>query len=133
MPFDGAKPDQRDENSQQEEFERSEDEASDFIVEDGENTLDLPGQFSRHRHRDMSENFKILCQLHVHISLQPPSERNAHMLLRLEGMFTPLPFLDNEFKSLKMSTSLWLGTMCGRRYLDFSHKQSHHKYGKRIS
>lgn len=82
VPFEGSRP-AREGLALVEETDGLGDE-SDFIVEDDNAPVDLPGEFSRHRHRDLSENFKILCQLLVHVALQDPEFRGSYMSSRLE-------------------------------------------------
>jgi hypothetical protein len=87
-PFVDSRPSNlSDEEAQKGDTEESSDEGEDdkFIVDDGELTVDLPSQFSRNRHRDLSENFKIHCQLLIHVALQKPRKREAHMTERLKG------------------------------------------------
>lgn len=87
-PFEHARPDDYDgESVANGGGGETEDGGDDFIVEDGDNTIELPGQFSRNRHRDFSENFKILCQLFVHAALQKPADRELYMTKRLEGQW----------------------------------------------
>jgi hypothetical protein len=83
VPFEGSRP-EREGSATEDDAEQSDNE-SDFIVEDNSAPVDLPGQFSRHRHRDLSENFKIVCQLFVHVALQPLKDRRLHMSQRLQG------------------------------------------------
>jgi len=95
VPFEGSRPSIKKEESSEDSEEDSEDDdaaeesenESDFIIEDDNAPVDLPGQFSRHRHRDLSENFKIMCQLLVHVALQPYKDRESYMSRRLEDEY----------------------------------------------
>jgi Domain of unknown function (DUF4211) len=58
----------------------------DFVVEDdGAVVPELPTAFSRHSHQDTSHDFKVVCQLLVHLSMTPIDERRAFMEEKLEG------------------------------------------------
>ncbi|KIO28189.1 hypothetical protein M407DRAFT_22668 [Tulasnella calospora MUT 4182] len=71
--FRGAKPPGEDLSDVEDENAELED---DFIEHDSDNDLpvELPAAFSRHSHQDLSLSFKAICQLYVHLSIQP--ERN---------------------------------------------------------
>jgi len=52
----------------------------DFVVQDdGSVKPDLPMAFSRHIHQDTGHDFKVVCQLFVHLAMMPMDERRAYM------------------------------------------------------
>lgn len=70
-PFAGARPD-NESGSQQDEDE--------FIVEDDdEEKVELPMEFSMNTHQDLTHHFKIVCQLFVHLAVEPAHRREAFM------------------------------------------------------
>ncbi|KZS99230.1 hypothetical protein SISNIDRAFT_16914 [Sistotremastrum niveocremeum HHB9708] len=78
----GARPDQVPSSDRSEvidlvdEDENAEDEdEDDFIEDDGPLTVQLPMQFSRDSYNNLSEKFKILCQMFVHVACREPHER----------------------------------------------------------
>ncbi|KAG8896036.1 hypothetical protein FRB99_000215 [Tulasnella sp. 403] len=77
-PFKSARPD-GDALSDVENEENDEDE--EFIVHDSDDGagVELPAQFSRQSHQDDSMHFKVICQLFVHLALQPPEDREEFM------------------------------------------------------
>jgi hypothetical protein len=65
----------------------------DFVVQDDGSVIpDLPMAFSRHSHQDTGHDFKVVCQLFVHLAMMPMDERRAYMEEMLKG--TILCFLD---------------------------------------
>ena len=58
----------------------------DFVVQDdGAVIPELPMAFSLHGHQDMRHDFKIVCQLFVHIAMMPMNERREYMENILKG------------------------------------------------
>lgn len=58
----------------------------DFVVQDdGAVIPELPMAFSRHGHQDMRHDFKIVCQLFVHLAMMPMDERREYMENILKG------------------------------------------------
>lgn len=57
------------------------DDSSGFIVEDDSQavTAQLPTEFSRRSHDDLSHHFKIIFQFFVHIAVRSASHRRAFM------------------------------------------------------
>ena len=41
--------------------------------------------FSRHSHQDTGHDFKVVCQLFVHLAMMPMDERRAYMEKMLKG------------------------------------------------
>lgn len=64
----------------------TDDDMDDFVVQDdGSVKPDLPMAFSRHSHQDMRHDFKVVCQLLVHIAMMPMDKRRAYMEEMLKG------------------------------------------------
>lgn len=74
-PFAGAKPDTTDDGSHDDEDLPDDS----FIVEDDDGPAELPMEYSMNTHQDLAHHFKIICQLFVHVAVQPPDERHAYM------------------------------------------------------
>lgn len=76
QPFKGAKPTGSEVLSDSES-----DDSSDFIVEDDSQAVvaELPTEFSRRSHDDLSHQFKIIFQFFVHIAVRPSPLRRAFM------------------------------------------------------
>ena len=78
------------------------DDMDDFVVEDdGAAIPELPVAFSRRTHQDSSHDFKVVCQLFVHLAMMPVGERRSFMDNLLKGERTLL--------SLKVLTNRPLG------------------------
>ncbi|KAG8954642.1 hypothetical protein FRC04_011075 [Tulasnella sp. 424] len=77
-PFRGAKPPGEDLSDVEDENAELDD---DFIEHDSDNdvAVELPVAFSRHSHQDLSLSFKAICQLYVHLAIQPPQSRARFM------------------------------------------------------
>jgi hypothetical protein len=56
-----------------------------FVQDDGSVIPDLPMAFSRHSHQDTRHDFKVVCQLFVHLAMMPMDERRAYMEKILKG------------------------------------------------
>lgn len=64
----------------------SDDDMEDFVVQDdGSVKPDLPMVFSRHGHQDMRHDFKVVCQLLVHLAMMPMDKRRTYMEEMLKG------------------------------------------------
>ncbi|KAG9318509.1 hypothetical protein JVU11DRAFT_600 [Chiua virens] len=77
-PFKGAKPHRSGESdASQDEIDDSEEAEDDFIVDDahGAPAMQLPAAFSLSTHQDLIHHFKIICQLLVHVAVQPLVDR----------------------------------------------------------
>jgi hypothetical protein len=62
------------------------DDMDDFVVEDdGAAIPELPVAFSRRAHQDSSHDFKVVCQLFVHLAMMPVGERRSFMDNLLKG------------------------------------------------
>jgi Domain of unknown function (DUF4211) len=62
------------------------DDMDDFVVQDDGSVIpDLPAAFSRHSHQDTRHDFKVVCQLFVHIAMMPMDERRTYMEKMLKG------------------------------------------------
>ena len=58
----------------------------DFVVQDDGSVIpDLPVAFSRHSHQDTRHDFKVVCQLFVHLAMMPMDERRTYMEETLKG------------------------------------------------
>ncbi|TFK55040.1 hypothetical protein OE88DRAFT_1805440 [Heliocybe sulcata] len=83
IPFKEARPDNShgdDDDSESENTEQDEVDDS-FIVEDDSQvvTAELPSEFSMNTFQDLAHHFKIICQLFVHVAVQPPEKRHDYM------------------------------------------------------
>lgn len=57
-----------------------------FIVEDDNAVVpDLPAEFSMNTFQDLVHQFKIICQLFVHLAVQPVEDRREAMTLLLKS------------------------------------------------
>lgn len=64
----------------------SDNDTDDFVVQDDGSVIpDLPMAFSRHSHQDTGHDFKVVCQLFVHLAMMPMDERRAYMEKMLKG------------------------------------------------
>ncbi|TBU35882.1 hypothetical protein BD311DRAFT_647037 [Dichomitus squalens] len=73
VPFDGAKPHNGSDHSNEAAEEEEEDT---FIVEDDSaQAIDLPAEFSMGTYQDLLHHFKIVCQMFVHIVVHDPEDR----------------------------------------------------------
>jgi hypothetical protein len=62
------------------------DHINDFVVQDdGAAMPELPMAFSRRGHQDIRHDFKVVCQLFVHLTMIPMDERRLFMKEMLEG------------------------------------------------
>jgi Domain of unknown function (DUF4211) len=62
------------------------DDDDDFVVQDdGAAKPELPMAFSLHSHQDMSHDFKVVCQLFVHLAMMPMDERRSFMEEKLKS------------------------------------------------
>ncbi|PPR08089.1 hypothetical protein CVT24_010550 [Panaeolus cyanescens] len=110
VPFSGSRPSEDYDN--EEDPESDDDSESNFIVEDTE-TFELPLQFSRESHADLSHQFKKVFQLFVHVAVQQPSHRAKFMKKQLEEeeyFAVPLTTLRRKLSSLKdslVASSVW--------------------------
>ncbi|KAF9564621.1 hypothetical protein CPC08DRAFT_705158 [Agrocybe pediades] len=59
--------------------------SSAFIVEDGDDTVQLPAEFSMETHQDLSHQFKKIFQFFVHVAVQSPKKRAKFMQSQMEG------------------------------------------------
>ena len=58
----------------------------DFVVQDDGSVIpDLPMAFSRRSHQDTRHDFKVVCQLFVHLAMMPMDNRRAYMEEMLKG------------------------------------------------
>jgi hypothetical protein len=75
-------------DSQQEDSDGndSDNDTDDFVVQDDGSVIpDLPMAFSRHGHQDTRHDFKVVCQLFVHLAMMPMDERRTFMEKMLKG------------------------------------------------
>ena len=74
------------EDSQQDNHDDDNDDSDDFVVQDdGVAIPELPMAFSRQGHQDPRHDFKIVCQLFVHLAMMPMDERREYMENTLKG------------------------------------------------
>ena len=78
------------EDSQQDnhddEGDDDDDDIDDFVIQDdGAAIPELPMAFSRQSHQDTGHDFKIVCQLFVHLAVMPMDERREYMENTLKG------------------------------------------------
>jgi hypothetical protein len=88
-PFKGARPDRGQEYESSSREHEQTDEDEDFIVEDDEHgvsTTQLPIAFSMNTHQDLAHQFKIVCQLFVHMAVRSSPDRRPFMKKMLESM-----------------------------------------------
>jgi hypothetical protein len=70
----------------------SDNDTDDFVVQDDGSVIpDLPMAFSRHSHQDTGHDFKVVCQLFVHLAMMPMDERREYMEKMLKGTTLYLP------------------------------------------
>lgn len=70
-----------------EEASGDDDELVGFIEEDGNAAVELPAEFSMNTYQDLMHHFKIICQLFVHLAIQPPEYRQIFMTKQMKGIF----------------------------------------------
>jgi hypothetical protein len=64
----------------------SDNDMEDFVVQDDGSVIpDLPMAFSRQSHQDTRHDFKVVCQLFVHLAMMPMDERRTYMEEMLKG------------------------------------------------
>jgi Domain of unknown function (DUF4211) len=81
-------------DSQQEDSDGNDNDndTDDFVVQDDGSVIpDLPMAFSRHSHQDTRHDFKVVCQLFVHLAMMPMNERREYMEKMLKGTTFYLP------------------------------------------
>ncbi|KAI0256818.1 hypothetical protein BJV78DRAFT_1167155 [Lactifluus subvellereus] len=79
---------QQDDSNQDGDDDGSDDDdhIDDFVVQDdGAAVPELPMAFSRRGHQDINHDFKVVCQLFVHLAMMPMDERRLFMEEMLEG------------------------------------------------
>lgn len=115
-PFKGARPDRGQESESPSGGHEQTDEDDDFIVEDDEHavlTTQLPIAFSMNTHQDLAHQFKIVCQLFVHIAVRSRSDRRPFMkkMLETEEYFSvPLQVARRKLSGMKdslVTSSVW--------------------------
>ena len=85
-PFKGSRPNRGEESESPISGEDDQTDGDDnFIVEDDEQTTRLPVAFSMNTHQDLAHQFKIVCQLFVHMAVRSTAERRPFMKKMLEG------------------------------------------------
>ncbi|KAI9509629.1 hypothetical protein F5148DRAFT_1012019 [Russula earlei] len=86
VPFEGSQQDDSDRDGDNHGGEDSDNDIDDFVVQDDEAVIpDLPMAFSRHSHQDVRHDFKVVCQLFVHLAMTPMDERKTYMAEKLNG------------------------------------------------
>lgn len=89
VPFQDA---QQDDSNGDDHGDDNDNDMDDFVVQDDGSVIpDLPAAFSRHSHQDTRHDFKVVCQLFVHIAMMPMDERRAYMEKMLKGTSLYIP------------------------------------------
>ena len=86
------------------------DDMDDFVVQDDGTVIpDLPAAFSRHSHQDTRHDFKVVCQLFVHVAMMPMDERRTYMEKMLKGtsftsisLLTTKPHVEDQYFSVPL-------------------------------
>jgi uncharacterized protein DUF4211 len=64
----------------------SDNDMDDFVVQDDGSVIpDLPMAFSRNSHQDTRHDFKVVCQLFVHLAMMAMNQRRTYMEGVLKG------------------------------------------------
>ncbi|KAN0140744.1 protein of unknown function (DUF4211) domain containing protein [Lactarius tabidus] len=93
--------------------EDEDDDIDDFVVEDdGVAIPELPVAFSRRTHQDSSHDFKVVCQLFVHLAMMPMGERRSFMEQILKGddyFLVPFQVIRRKLSGAKdsVASSVW--------------------------
>lgn len=119
-----------DQDSQQEDGDgsNSDNDTDDFVVQDDGSVIpDLPVAFSRHSHQDTRHDFKVVCQLFVHLAMMPMDERRAYMeeMLKDEHYFSvPFQVIRRKISGTRdsIASSVWRRDFKGKleRYPDLT-------------
>jgi len=89
-PFQDAQQD--DSDGDDHEGDDNDNDMDDFVVQDdGSVVPDLPVAFSRHSHQDTRHDFKVVCQLFVHLAMMPMDERRTYMEETLKSTIRNFP------------------------------------------
>ena len=102
VPFNGAKLHHSGESdASHDETDSNEDEEDEegFIVNDdahGVPAAQLPLAFSLSTHQDLTHQFKIVCQLFVHIAVRPLADRRPFLESALKGLTVRNPLRVND-------------------------------------
>jgi len=89
------------------------DDMDDFVVEDDGGAIpELPVAFSRRTHQDSSHDFKVVCQLFVHLAMMPVGERRSFMDNLLKGddyFLVPFQVIRRKLSGAKdsVASSVW--------------------------
>ncbi|KAG2157136.1 hypothetical protein DEU56DRAFT_763238 [Suillus clintonianus] len=115
-PFKGARPDRGQESESSSGEHEQSDGDDNFIVEDDEqgvSTMQLPIAFSMNTHQDLAHQFKIICQLFVHMAVRSSSDRRPFMKKMLEAdeyFSVPLQVVRRKLSGMKdslVTSSVW--------------------------
>ncbi|KAG0707720.1 hypothetical protein DFH29DRAFT_895079 [Suillus ampliporus] len=115
-PFKGARPDRNEESESSSVEHDQTDEDDNFIVEDDEQGVSptqLPIAFSMNTHQDLTHQFKIVCQLFVHMAVRSTADRRPFMkkMLEAEEYFSvPLQVMRRKLSGMKdslVTSSVW--------------------------
>jgi hypothetical protein len=94
-------------------IEVEDDDIDDFVVEDdGVAIPELPVAFSRRAHQDSSHDFKVVCQLFVHLAMMPVGGRRSFMEQILKGddyFLVPFQVIRRKLSGAKdsVASSVW--------------------------
>lgn len=103
VPFKSAKPHHSgNSDASHEETDTSNEENDEsFIVDDDANApaTRLPPAFSLSTHQDLAHQFKIICQLFVHLAVRPLADRRPFFKHALEGLVVQLSLNANNLQS----------------------------------
>jgi hypothetical protein len=83
VPFQGS---QQDGGNGDDSGDDNDNDMDDFVVQDDGSVIpDLPVAFSRHSHQDTRHDFKVVCQLFVHVAMMPMDQRRTYTEKMLKG------------------------------------------------
>jgi Domain of unknown function (DUF4211) len=95
-PFQDSQQDDSNQDGGDDEVDDDDNDIDDFVVQDdGAAIPELPMAFSRHSHQDTSHDFKVVCQLFVHLAMIPMDERRTFIEEKLEGARLLIRLTDN--------------------------------------
>ncbi|KAI0807491.1 hypothetical protein C8Q74DRAFT_1188043 [Fomes fomentarius] len=107
VPFAHARPDDRTVAHEAEEDDEGEE---GFIVEDDEQAVELPAEFSMNTYQDLLHHFKIVCQLFVHMAVHDADEREEAATRLQNNQYFEVPLKITRRKLSGMRDSLVAGS-----------------------
>ncbi|EKM55579.1 uncharacterized protein PHACADRAFT_256297 [Phanerochaete carnosa HHB-10118-sp] len=79
---------------------------SGFIEEDSNQAIELPAEYSMNTYQDLMHHFKIICQLFVHLAVQPVEQRRDFLQQSLKDQYFSIPLQIARRKVTGMRDSL---------------------------